>query len=252
MPEAEIAVLSPAEIAFRCHGLEFARARLAHEPGVFPQHTEIVFGVGAQETVLCDSQPCPHSPNWCAASAKCVIPRAHAITRSGDCIRNAGWNRWWCRTSPPWTNASIPLFLFSGARIFRCRSRHDRRAERHPRRTPHRASNSRPMKTFTCPCRVSITGRAWPGTTLAESSSASDIFLEESCAPTSRYFFSWRQPCTSIPQRIPCCITSRQRLIGCYWALTSTGARESVWCLESGRFEMPQSQRPASRSTSSV
>jgi hypothetical protein len=30
MSEAEIAVLSPAEIAFRCHGLEFARARLAH------------------------------------------------------------------------------------------------------------------------------------------------------------------------------------------------------------------------------
>ena len=37
MPEAEIAVLSPAEIAFRCHGLEFARARLAHEPDP-PQH----------------------------------------------------------------------------------------------------------------------------------------------------------------------------------------------------------------------
>jgi hypothetical protein len=27
MPEAEMAVISPAEIAFRCHGLEFARAR---------------------------------------------------------------------------------------------------------------------------------------------------------------------------------------------------------------------------------
>jgi hypothetical protein len=33
MPEAEVAVLSSAEIAFRCHGLEFARARLAHQPG---------------------------------------------------------------------------------------------------------------------------------------------------------------------------------------------------------------------------
>jgi hypothetical protein len=54
MPEAEAAVLSPAEIAFRCHGLEFARARIAHEPGSFRSTAEIVFGVGAAERVLCD------------------------------------------------------------------------------------------------------------------------------------------------------------------------------------------------------
>jgi hypothetical protein len=53
MPEAEIAVLSPAEIAFRCHGLEFARARLAHAPESFLSITEIVFGTGPQETILC-------------------------------------------------------------------------------------------------------------------------------------------------------------------------------------------------------
>src|SRR5271165_1130094 len=55
MSEAEIAALSPAEIAFRCHGLEFARARLAHEPGSFLSTSEIVFGLGAQERVLSDS-----------------------------------------------------------------------------------------------------------------------------------------------------------------------------------------------------
>jgi hypothetical protein len=54
MPETEVAVLSPAEIAFRCHGLEFARARLAHESGSFRSTPEIVFGIGAQECVLCD------------------------------------------------------------------------------------------------------------------------------------------------------------------------------------------------------
>jgi hypothetical protein len=54
MPEAEIAVLSGAEIAFRCHGLECARARLGHEPGSFRSTPEIVFGVGAEERVLCD------------------------------------------------------------------------------------------------------------------------------------------------------------------------------------------------------
>ncbi len=54
MPEAEAAVLSPGEIAFRCHGLEFARARIAHEPGSFRSTAEIVFGVGAAERVLCE------------------------------------------------------------------------------------------------------------------------------------------------------------------------------------------------------
>ena len=52
MPEAEMAVISPAEIAFRCHGLEFARARLAHQLGSLHSTPEIVFGVGADERVL--------------------------------------------------------------------------------------------------------------------------------------------------------------------------------------------------------
>jgi len=52
MPEAEIALLSPAEIAFRCHGLEFARARLSHLPGSLRIAPEVVFGGGAQERVL--------------------------------------------------------------------------------------------------------------------------------------------------------------------------------------------------------
>ena len=52
MPEAETAVISPAEMVFRCHGLEFARARLAHHPGTLCPTAEIVFGVGADERVL--------------------------------------------------------------------------------------------------------------------------------------------------------------------------------------------------------
>jgi hypothetical protein len=35
MAEAEIGVLSPAEISFRCHGPEFARSRLSAQPGSF-------------------------------------------------------------------------------------------------------------------------------------------------------------------------------------------------------------------------
>jgi hypothetical protein len=55
MSEAEVAVRSAAEIGFRCHGLEFARGRLAHEPESFRSAPEIVFGVGAEERMLDDS-----------------------------------------------------------------------------------------------------------------------------------------------------------------------------------------------------
>jgi hypothetical protein len=52
LPECEVAVLSAAEVAFRWRGLEFARARVAHEAGSFRGGQEIVFGVGAEERVL--------------------------------------------------------------------------------------------------------------------------------------------------------------------------------------------------------
>jgi hypothetical protein len=53
VPEVEVAVLSAGEMAFRLRGLEFARARLA-ATGAFGRAQEIVFGVGAAETVLTD------------------------------------------------------------------------------------------------------------------------------------------------------------------------------------------------------
>lgn len=55
MPEAEIIGLSPGEIAFRCHGLEFARARLTAVPGEFNSIPELVFGAGSAQRVLNDS-----------------------------------------------------------------------------------------------------------------------------------------------------------------------------------------------------
>lgn len=45
MPNAELAVLSPAEISFRLHGLEFARVRAVNVPGSFQIEEEIIFGV---------------------------------------------------------------------------------------------------------------------------------------------------------------------------------------------------------------
>jgi hypothetical protein len=52
LPNCEVAVLSPAEIAFRWRGLEFARARMGAEAATFRSRQEIVFGVGAEERVL--------------------------------------------------------------------------------------------------------------------------------------------------------------------------------------------------------
>jgi hypothetical protein len=73
MTEVQIAMLSPAEIAFRCHGLEFARARLAHEPGSLRSTTEVIFGIGAEETVLTQAN----------------LPRMAQIVRSIGEVRHA-------------------------------------------------------------------------------------------------------------------------------------------------------------------
>jgi hypothetical protein len=52
LPQAEVVVLSPASISFRRHGLEFAQARIAHDPRTFESSEEIAFGVGAEERIL--------------------------------------------------------------------------------------------------------------------------------------------------------------------------------------------------------
>lgn len=54
LPEAGIAVLSPSEVSFRLHGLEFAKARLASAPGTFQAQEELVFGLRGFETLLTD------------------------------------------------------------------------------------------------------------------------------------------------------------------------------------------------------
>lgn len=50
VPESEVAVLSGYEVAFRRHGLEFARARLAADPQSFQNTAGLVFGAPPQET----------------------------------------------------------------------------------------------------------------------------------------------------------------------------------------------------------
>ncbi len=54
VPESEVAVLSGAEIAFRLHGLEFARAQLVPDAS-FRNSEQIVFGAGTPETLLTEA-----------------------------------------------------------------------------------------------------------------------------------------------------------------------------------------------------
>jgi hypothetical protein len=51
-PQAEVAVISPTELSFRLHGLEFARASLANAPASFQVEEEVIFGPPGYETRL--------------------------------------------------------------------------------------------------------------------------------------------------------------------------------------------------------
>jgi hypothetical protein len=58
VPETEINIQSPTEVAFRFRGLEFARAKQSLAPNSFAQQMEITFGAGPFETALNpDSKP---------------------------------------------------------------------------------------------------------------------------------------------------------------------------------------------------
>jgi hypothetical protein len=52
IPQADVTVLSPAEISFRLHGLEFARARAVNVPGTFQVEEELIFGVAGFQARL--------------------------------------------------------------------------------------------------------------------------------------------------------------------------------------------------------
>jgi hypothetical protein len=75
-PQAEIAVVAPAEIAFRLYGLEFARVRAANTPGTFRVDDEIIFGVPGFEMRL--------TPETEAAFADFTRTVAEARHNQGD------------------------------------------------------------------------------------------------------------------------------------------------------------------------
>ena len=134
MPEAEMAVISPAEIAFRCHGLEFARARLAHEPGTLRHKPEIVFGVGADEKVLEEqnADAFRHLVHSVGEVRHAEGPRDHALWRLHP-------ERWLESlvvqdVSRGGRAARCRVPVLPGAGIFRLGPGHDRCADDHARR----------------------------------------------------------------------------------------------------------------------
>ncbi|MFZ0360913.1 MAG: hypothetical protein WAL58_10795 [Terriglobales bacterium] len=83
LPQSEVVVLSPALISFRCHGLEFAQARIAHDPRTFQSAQEIAFGVGPEERVL-NSENEPHFADLVRLAAAVRHqdgPKNHALWR---------------------------------------------------------------------------------------------------------------------------------------------------------------------------
>lgn len=94
MPEAEVGSVSAAEVSFRCHGLEFARARLTAAPGKFRSVPEIVFGVGPEERVL-------DGPNFAALEG--------LISSIGEVRHPEGPkdNRWWRLHPERWLESLV-------------------------------------------------------------------------------------------------------------------------------------------------
>ncbi len=89
LPDAEIALVTPGEIAFRLHGLEFARARMAMSETSFRPAEELVFGAGASETVVTKEN---ESQFAAFAEAVRAARQAHADTLHP--LRRACPERW--------------------------------------------------------------------------------------------------------------------------------------------------------------
>jgi hypothetical protein len=88
-PQAEIAVLAATEVAFRLHGLEFARVRLTNTPGSFRMEEEIIFGAaGFEARLTADTEPV------FAAFARTVAEARHTEGNRHDPLWRMYPERW--------------------------------------------------------------------------------------------------------------------------------------------------------------
>ena len=196
MPEVEIAVLSAAEIAFRCHGLEFAQGTYGAPAGVVPELPEIVFGVGAAERVLREQNADAIPADRVAASGRCAMPRGRGTIlvedASGTLAGVAGGAG--CRNVGRAPGYRLPVF--AGAGILGVGPRHDRCLDRDPRRKAgcdrtqgRRGYPSAPARVGllvaggVAPCTRRVPAvRIFPGTGID--------------ARNHRCYFWWRRRCT--------------------------------------------------------
>ncbi len=118
VPDCDVVVTSPAEISFRVHGLEFARARLGnsiHRP------QEVVFGVGPSETVLSDDS----EELFREIVRRLSASRIAGTPRPGDILWRLAPERWLeslvirnvsavdHRLDPTWVYSQVPAFTAS-------------------------------------------------------------------------------------------------------------------------------------------
>lgn len=118
VPECDTVVVSPAELSFRLHGLEFARARVA---GSIHSSQEIVFGVGPSETVL-DSGS---EALFAEIVRRLRESRRPGPARPGDVLWRMAPERWLesliigdvtaldYRLDPRWVYSQVPAFAAS-------------------------------------------------------------------------------------------------------------------------------------------
>ena len=120
VPEADAVVLSSAELSFRLHGLEFARACIANTGEGFTRCEEIIFGTGSHETLL--------APESAPLFAK-LMRRLRELRRSDGDKRHPLWRmqpeRWLesevkrnvsaidARLDPAYVYAQVPAFAAS-------------------------------------------------------------------------------------------------------------------------------------------
>jgi hypothetical protein len=120
VPECEAVVVSSTELAFRLHGLEFAKARISPGNGSFSREEEIVFGSGPHETLLNVDSECLFDE---------LMRRLRQIRRPGGDIRQPLWRmhpeRWLetevkrdvtkldAQLDPGYVYAQVPAFAAS-------------------------------------------------------------------------------------------------------------------------------------------
>jgi hypothetical protein len=92
LPQAEVVVLSPASISFRRHGLEFAQARIAHDPGISRAARKSLLAWG-RRSAFSAWRTKRNLPIWCGWRRQSVIRMVPRTMRCGECIPSAGWNR---------------------------------------------------------------------------------------------------------------------------------------------------------------